>query len=399
MKIIARYSIFAVAFYCLSINLYAQDNGANPSAPANDELLEKLESRDQVIDDLFSRIEALERRVRELEGGHTPALAAQSDAQPMPEAAAVVATASSDDLPESDPREQEVLVRRAFEQTLIDRGGLLLPAGVWNLEPSFSYIHSSRDEIFIDGFAIFPVLVVGDIISQQVQRDLNIVTGTARLGLPKDFQIEARLPFGYAQIRTFSADNTEEKLSDTGFGDLELSLSKQLYRSRGVWPDLLASLRWKLATGDNPFRVTDSGIYTGSGYESVGLSLSTVKVVDPVVYFGGLNYTHNFGTYEEIGHFEPGDSWGFNMGMAIALNLNNSLSLAYDHQFSRRSKLDGIGIPDSYFSTGVFSVGSSYTFSTGTTLDLKLGIGLTQDSPDVILSTALPFRGDFGWGR
>ena len=64
-----------------------------------------------------------------------------------------------------------------------------------------------------------------------------------------------------------------------------------------------------------------------------------------------------------------------------------------------RSNLDGIGIPDSYFTTGVFSIGSSYTFSSGTTLDLKLGIGLTEDSPDVIFSTALPFRGDFGWGR
>ena len=81
------------------------------------------------------------------------------------------------------------------------------------------------------------------------------------------------------------------------------------------------------------------------------------------------------------------------------VNLNTSLSLAYDQQFSRRSKLDGIEIPDSYFTTGIFSIGSSYTFSTGTTLDLKLGIGLTEDSPDVIFSTALPFRGDFGWGR
>jgi long-subunit fatty acid transport protein len=127
--------------------------------------------------------------------------------------------------------------------------------------------------------------------------------------------------------------------------------------------------------------------------------LSTVKVVDPVVYFGGLNYTKNYGTREEFGYFEAGDSWGFNIGMAIALNLNNSLSLAYDQQFSSRSELDDTGIPDSYFTTGVFSVGSSYTFGSGTTLDLKLGIGLTKDSPDVILSTALPFRGDFGWGR
>lgn len=399
MKTVTRLSLLSVALYCLTFNLYAQDNEAALSASTNNELLEKLQARDKLISDLISRIEALEHRVQELESDEAPAVAIQSDTQPKAETAAVVATASSEDLPKSDPREQEVLIRRAFEQTLIDRGGLLLPAGVWNLEPSFSYIHSSRDEIFIDGFSIYPVLVVGDIVSQHVQRDLNIVTGTARLGLPNDFQIEARIPFGYSKIRTYSADNTEEKFSDSGYGDLEISISKQLHRSRGKWPDLLTSLRWKFATGENPFGVIDPGTYTGSGYESLGLSLSTIKVVDPVVYFGGLDYTHNYGTSEEIGYFEPGDSWGFNMGMAIALNLNNSLSLAYDQQFSRRSKLDGIDIPDSYFSTGVFSIGSSYTFSSGTTLDIKLGIGLTEDSPDVIFSTSLPFRGDFGWGR
>lgn len=396
---VSRFSIWPVALYCLTFSLYAQDNEAAPSAQANDELREKLKVRDQLIDDLVSRIEALEHRVEELESDEAAAVAAQADTQPEEKAAAIVATASSEDLPKSDPREQEVLIRRAFEQTLIDRGGLLLPSGVWNLEPSFSYVHSSRDEIFIDGFSIFPVLVVGDIFSQHVQRDLNIVTGTARLGLPNDFQIEARLPFGYLKTRTFSADNTEEKLSDSGVGDFELSLSKQLHRSRGKWPDLLTSLRWKFATGDSPFRVTDPGTYTGSGYESLGLSLSAVKVVDPVVYFGGLDYTHNYATSEEIGYFEPGDSWGFSMGMAIALNLNNSLSLAYDQHFSRQSKLDGIGIPDSYFTTGVFSIGSSYTFSSGVTLDLKLGIGLTEDSPDVIFSTSVPIRGNFDWGR
>lgn len=403
MKKVSRISIWSVALYCLSFSLYAYDIEDTPSVQMNDELREKLKSRDQLIDDLIFRIEALEHRVHELENEEAPAVAAQPDVQPdtqpEKEATTIVTTASSEDLPTSDPREQEVLIRRAFEQTLIDRGGLLLPSGVWNLEPSFSYLHSSRDEIFIDGFSIFPVLVVGDIFSQHVQRDLGIVTGTARLGLPYDFQVEARLPYGYSKTRTFSADNTEERLSDSGVGDFELSFSKQLHRSRGEWPDLLTSVRWKFATGDSPFRVTEPGTYTGSGYESLGLSLSAVKVVDPVVYFGGLDYTRNYATSEEIGYFEPGDSWGFSMGMAIALNLNNSLSLAYDQHFSRQSKIDGIGIPDSYFTTGVFSIGSSYTFSSGATLDLKLGIGLTEDSPDVIFSTSVPFRGDFDWGR
>ena len=52
----------------------------------------------------------------------------------------------------------------------------------------------------------------------------------------------------------------------------------------------------------------------GSGYHSANFRLTGVKVIDPIVYFGGATYTYNLSTQEDIGKFEPGQSFGFDLG-------------------------------------------------------------------------------------
>ncbi|MCM0612965.1 hypothetical protein KFJ24_10830 [Marinobacter sediminum] len=100
----------------------------------------------------------------------------------------------------------------------------------------------------------------------------------------------------------------------------------------------------------------------------------------------------NLATDEAFGRFDPGDSIGFSLGMAIALNLNSSLSFAYDHQFTRRSSVNSRPVPGSYLTTGVLSAGSSYVFSDSVSMDVSIGVGVTVDSPDVQLGFSLPFR-------
>jgi hypothetical protein len=289
--------------------------------------------------------------------------------------------------------EQDRLIRSALENTLIERGGLLLPLWAYSIEPSLSYIQSSSENIVVDGFTIFPVLVVGDIVSERVVRDLTVLNLTYRLGLPWNTQFELRIPYGHQKFRSFSADGAEEKLNDNGVGDIEIGLSTQLYQGQGRWPDVEASLRYKFDSGKNPFDAEDGDIFVGTGYDSFNVLLTAVKVNDPVVYFGGIDYTLNQKSTQSIGRFDPGDSWGFNLGMALALNLNNSVSFAYDQHFTQKSRLDGVKIPGSYSTTGVFSIGSAYLLTDTSSVDFSVGIGITEDSPDLLVTLTLPFRG------
>ncbi len=370
-------AILAVAF--LTTPLLVQ---AEPNAEDATELRRQIEIRDRQIEDLSGRLEDLESRVEKIEDP-----AARDD----PSDSEVVA----EELEIEDTSQNDRLIASAFEQTLIERGGLLLPWRTYSIQAGLTYVHSSAENIVIDGFTIFPILVIGDIVSEKVDRDLGLLTLTGRVGLPWDSQLELRVPYGFLRFRSASADGEESDRTDAGIGDVEIALSHQLYRSKGIWPDLLASVAWKFDTGQNPFKADESEIFVGTGYQSANISLTGVKVVDPVVYFVGGNYTYNFSTYERIGKFEPSYSAGFNIGMAIALNLNTSLSLAYDQQFTAKSKLNGDKIPGSYSTVGVLSIGSTFSFRDYLSLDFSVGIGVTSDSPDALIRINVPFTGRF----
>ncbi len=391
---------------CLALALLAPLTAAADEEPAAvqdqiDELKRAILSRDQVIRALLQRVEALEAQVRETDAAADPAPAQLSEtpvepAAEAPEAEeagrrrAEAAVAAAE---EAERREQQRLVRAAFEQTLIDRGGLLLPPRTLEVESSLSYISSSSDRIVIDGFTILPVLVVGDIVNERIRSEIVQGAATARLGLPFDLQLEARVPFGYQHRETVTAENEESSLEDFGLGDVELALSHQLLRGRGVLPDLLASLRWKSTTGDDPFSA-DAGheLSLGSGFESWSSSLTAVHVADPVVFFGGLSYTYNEPVTTSAGRFESGDTWGGQIGMAIALNLDTSVSFAFDQQFTAASTLAGDRVPGSSVVTGTFAVGASYSVSPDLTLDFNVRLGVTEDSPDIQVNFGMPVR-------
>lgn len=117
-----------------------------------------------------------------------------------------------------------------------------------------------------------------------------------------------------------------------------------------------------------------------------------MKVADPLVFFGGASYTYNDQVTGPLGRFNPGNTFGIQLGTALALNLDTSISFAYDQQFSFRSRLDGLRVPGSAFNTATLTIGLSNAISDRLSLDFTVGVGLTEDSPDVRLNLAFPLR-------
>lgn len=349
------------------------------------ELRRALAVRDQAIRNLIKRIEDLELAVNALAGR-----AAQGTAQPQAPSgesgavpAAVAARASED----------QTLINAAFERTLIDRGGLLLPAWAFELEPSMSYSHSSSENLVIDGFTIFPVLIVGDVFSERRRRNTMTTALTARLGLPWKGQVELRIPYVYEDDSRLTGDGQEIKLSDHGIGDLEIALSRDLPRLFGRGPLLLGSLRWKMVTAQDPFEIDpEQEIPFGTGFHTLSASLTGVSVVDPVVFFSTLTYTKAFADRKGENRIEPGDTMRLQLGMGLALNLETSLSVAFEQAFTERTRLNGLELPGTYVNTGTFSVGVSRSFPSGRSLNTSLAIGLSEDSPDLQLGFSMPFR-------
>ena len=169
--------------------------------PVDVKIQDALRERDAIIRNLLERVQELEDR---LNAGNVEVAHAgiSTKAAAVPVAAvkkvdAVVVNNSSYD-------EEERRATESLDQALLVRGGLLLPNGTLEVDNTASYFSLSSDHLTVDGFALLPVLVVGDITSQRLRRDILIHSLTTRLGLPKQFQMDFTVPYGYVLNRRWT---------------------------------------------------------------------------------------------------------------------------------------------------------------------------------------------------
>lgn len=280
---------------------------------------------------------------------------------------------------------------RALERTLVLRGQLLLPEGQIEVDPSLIYEHTDRGA----GLVFVPVDRDGDGIANErtvdsIQRERDRVTALFdfRLGLPRDSQLEVRVPVIYESFseRTLQGLDAFERDEDTsGFGDIRIGFAKTLARESGAVPDIIGRIAWDTASGsDNDF------VSLTSGYDEIIGSLSAVRRLDPLVLTGGVLYQHSL----ESGGVEPGDVFGFNFGTTLAASPSTALSLGFNASFRRETKLDDVTIDGSNQNEAFITVGISSVVRRNALLSVNFGAGLTEDSPDYFFAASLPFRFD-----
>jgi hypothetical protein len=377
---------------------------AQPKEAIDVRLQDALRERDAIIRNLLERVSELERKVNI---GNTTPSKAEENRVPAPSSlnSAVTSVVSTSTYDSTERQATE-----ALDQALIVRGGLLLPSGTLEIDNTTSYFSASSDHVTVDGFALLPVLVVGNITAQRVREDFLLPTFTARLGLPHKFQMDFRVPYGYELIRSVDANNVQTSSSSFGLGDISASVSRQITTEHGRMPDMLANVLFKSTTGKDAFNLTSSQVALGTGFNALQGNLTLAKSSDPVVFFGNLSYTANLAANHTVsandpnnpaatmvGHFKPGDAVGFQVGSILALNPETSMTLGWDQRFTRATQLNGADLPASYLVEGTLRLGMSYLYARGRTLDLSFGVGLTPDTPNLQFSVGLPFRMSL-WG-
>jgi hypothetical protein len=383
---------------------------AQAKDPVDLKLQEALRERDAIIRNLLERVNELEWRVN---GGFTSA--AKIEERPVITGSAnsrainsltstntVVSTATYDTT--------ERQATEALDQALIVRGGLLLPSGTLEIDNTTSYFSASSDHLSINGFALLPVLVVGDIASKRVREDFLLPSFTARLGLPHKFQMDFLIPYGYESIRSVDALNVQTSATSFGLGDISAGIYRQLTAEHGRVPDMLANVRFKSTTGKDSFSLTSSEVALGTGFNAIQGNWTVAKSSDPVVFFGNLSYTANLPANhtvpandptnpdaKTVGHFNPGSAIGFQLGSILALNPEVSMTVGWDQRFTRSTQLNGVDIPASSLVEGTLRLGTSYVYAPGKIVDLSFGVGLTPDTPNLQFSVGVPFRTTL-WG-
>lgn len=292
------------------------------------------------------------------------------------------------------------------EQLLVERGGVLLPAGVLQLEPSIEYDYYSNNNVAVNGFTIFDAIIIGNVRVDDLNRNIVTAAATARYGVTDRIQVESRVPFIYRKdSTTFGVGtNTQQEFQSDGYGigDVEFTGSYQPIIGDGAWiPDTILRIKTRVPTGKSAFDIGTEDIGnnrtvlseppTGSGFYGVGAGFTLVWRVDPVVFFGGFSYTNNIPDDKgSSGDINPGDVYEYFGGINVALSELVSMNLSFDDQLVSSTQQDGNKVPNTDLNDARLILGTSVGVAPGTTLTFNASAGLTNQSPDFAFTISLP---------
>lgn len=294
------------------------------------------------------------------------------------------------------------------------------------MELGASYTHFDSARLNLSGFLALDAIFLGTISIDQLTADIFSFDPTFRVGFSDRLFADVNMSYLYRtsnfQSGGAGADASgliEKRVNDDGFGDLNAGLSYRLFRERAGRPDIVINARVKAPTGKHPYGVeltevagsegnlmVPQRLSTGSGVWGGSIGVSALKTLDPMVVFGSITYFHNFkrkfgdideAPGEQPGRVAVGDAIQLGVGMAYALNDRSSISMSYSQRLVQRTRVGREGqdmqrIVGSQANVGLVNLGATFSLSKRLSLITNVGIGLTDDSPDMALSIRLPYR-------
>ncbi len=375
----------------------------------------QLAEQQRQIDESRRQLEALQQQLSSVLGGTAQAVKVAGPAQLFHVAQATEpgsrADAPNPDSPVGQPSKERPT--NLDVATVFSQPSILTPKGTFVFDPSLQYSYSSSDRVSIIGYSVLNAVLIGAIDVRSVNRNNWILSLGGRYGLSERMEVEARIPYVYRSddslSRRISGGAIDELVSSdgNGLGDIEVAARYQLNAPKADSAFYIAGLRFKSHTGKDQYEVAydtnfnlPTELPTGSGFYSLQPSLSAVLPADPAVFFGGVNYAWNIkrdinktiGT-TWVGEVDPGDSFGINFGMGLALNERSSFSLGYEHTWIGKTEMDGREASNTLsVQLATLQAGFSYRLSKRTNLSLSIGAGLTSDTPDTTLTLRVPIK-------
>jgi hypothetical protein len=289
------------------------------------------------------------------------------------------------------------------------------------IEPSITWTHSDRNQLTLSGFLALDAIFLGNISVDRISRDTIQPELAMRYDLTNRFQFELAVPYVYRYASYQSTDQQgdltlEERVSDDDIGDTRMRLFYRWIDETRDRPDVVLNLGVTAPTGTDPFGVPvesrgdglltfPSELPTGNGVWTVSLGASILKTYDPAILFASfgidVRLKEDFDDIsaqdgDQPGEIDLGDSFRFGLGTAFALNRDLSLSFSLDQKFATETQQKPEGqvtseITGSDATSSMLNVGATLNLGPDRSLTTNIGVGLTEDAPDMSLRLAMPF--------
>ena len=255
---------------------------------------------------------------------------------------------------------------------------------------NYSYYRDDRIDLNIDDS--------GNINRFRIENDAQHAFGAS---LSFDYGIWNNLTFNTYLPVSYKFD-TQRDTSQAALGDVSFGLRYQPFPVKIGTVNTTLYTTFSTATGDSPYDInTLNEVSSGKGYYSLGGGVSMSKVVDPVVLFGSVGYTHAFDAtdlnqirgsriLEEV---ETGDSLSFSFGLAYSLSYEVSLSASYQQSYNFETNFlfaNGERASSEDSTSSVVNMSLGLRTAKNRIVNFSFGYGLTEDSPDVLLGLSIP---------
>ena len=220
-------------------------------------------------------------------------------------------------------------------------------------------------------------------------------TFTFQYGLKDNLTLTASLPL-------VAKSDLLKDTSTAGLGDINLGARWEPFPLKAGRLPLILFGNISTKTGESPYEINAAtDLAAGKGYYSVGIGASTRKYIDPVVLFASVSA--NYGFKESglnqirgrriIEEFDPGISGGFAFGFAYSFNYDVSMTMSYQQSFNTGTEFS-YNTGESYSAadqtSSTFAISLGVRVSPETIVNGTLGLGLTEDAPDVSLGLSFP---------
>lgn len=296
----------------------------------------------------------------------------------------------------------------------------------FSFEAGVNYSHFDDARINLSGFLALDAIFLGQISVDEQTSDVITTDFTGRFAPTDRLQIDLNVPTIYRSsvfqsggVGGDASGLADARVEEFGLGDISVGASYRLLRETVSRPDVVINTRIKAPTGKDPFGIelvevegtegnfqVPTSLSTGSGAWAASVGASALKTLDPMVVFGNVTYFHNFkNEFDDIDEM-PGDQPGtvdignaiqFGAGLAFALNEKSSISTSFSVRFGDEARLRFEGeeyqeVVGSGSTVGMLNLGATFAVSNRVSLLANVGVGMTTDAPDMVLSVRVPFR-------
>lgn len=286
---------------------------------------------------------------------------------------------------EKAAKEKEILQAAGRQYTTMRKNTL-------GLEYNFNYQYYSYD-----------VITQATAIEQHANHNItnSIFTEYAVLD---NLTLNLNIPFSYKWDNT----GTDQSKEVTDLGDVSVGFQYQPLRTGGSFPTTILFGSFAFPMGRSPYEINiDEDLATGNGYHSAAAGMSFSKTIDPIIAFGTIGYTYNFNAEDlsqkrnalTLTEVDPGDSINGTIGMGFSLSYNVSMNFSYQYTYRFSTSYSWKEIPETHSgarTSSLLYIGTGWRFTPKYSLNMKVGIGLTDEDPDFVVSFRIPFEFDLG---